>query len=377
MSPKILWLHRQSSAVGSYRCLGPAKALTKLGYDITCPEKAYSSLKPDLQAYLSANLGKFDLIMVDRVVKPDELPLFAGFRHASPNTRMVVDFDDDWMNVPWWNQSHGNYKPGNMIYESGKSHLKLSEMVSVSTPTLAERFKDKTHAIMCVENGIDPDLWDNLPVNPERAGDPSLRVLYGGASGHFGDMDEARLGLETVLENPPVPFRLICFGATPSWIYDISKKYPGRIIRLPCVEFEDYPQAIAWGGFDVAIAPLADHVFNEAKSNIKWLEAGIQKIPFLCSDIGPYQSIPRGCAIKVSNTPVQWAEGLSALLTDANLRNNLRTQAYEAVQDTGTVDKTAKRWQVLIEEAMARPRIETLEDTRLPSEILPEPNSDG
>lgn len=371
MKPRILWLHRQVSAVGSYRCLYPARELKKRGYDITFFDTAYKNLKPSFKEWLGDHVGDFDLIIVDRAIDPADLPLLAGFRHVNPGCRMLVDFDDDWMNVPWWNQAQGNYKPGTTIYEAGKSHLKLSEMASVSTTPLAERFAVRSHAIGVAENGIDPAEWENLPVNPERSSDPHLRVFYGGAAGHFGDMDEARAGLEAVLSNPPVPFRLLCFGASPHWLYELSKAHPGKVVRLPWAEFMDYPQAIAWGGFDVAIAPLADHPFNEAKSNIKWLEAGIQRIPFLCSDIGPYKSIPQGCAIKVSNTPTQWNEALSALLTDAALREKLQRQAYEAVMANWTIGQKAQQWVDLIERAMACPRIETVEDTRLPSEKQP------
>lgn len=375
--PRILWLHRQLSAVGAYRCLYPARELQRQGYDITFFEKPYTSLKPDLQSWMGANIGKYDLLMVDRAVNSTDLPVFAGFRHSSPDCRMAVDFDDNWMEVPWWNQAHVNYKPGMSMYEAGRAHLKLSELVTVSTPTLVEQFKARAHDIVCCLNGIEASSWMDLPINPERQNDPHLRILYGGAAGHYGDLDSAKLGLESVIENPPVPWRLICFGAIPAWLHNLQAKYPSRVLRLPWVEFEDYPQAIRWGGFDGAIAPLTEHIFNEAKSNIKWLEAGIQDIPFLCSDVGPYIDIPRGCALKISNTAVQWAEGLRNLLLDASLREKLRKNAKEVILDKWTISKTAPMWEAAIERAMSRPRIETLEDTRLPSEVIPEQQPDN
>lgn len=371
--PRVLWLHRQVSAVGAYRAIYPARYLKAQGHDITFFPFPYGNLKPNFASWSAQNVGKFDIIIVDRAISEADLPVLAGLRHASPGARMIVDFDDDWTSIPWWNMSVSTYKPGTPVYETGRAHLKLSELTTVSTPKLAEVFRDRAHDITVCENGIDPADWEGLPVNPERAKDPHLRVLYGGASGHYGDMDEARLGLEAVIENPPVPWRLLCFGAVPQWIHEAAERHPGRVVKLPWVEFQEYPSAVAWGGFDVAIAPLAAHPFNEAKSNIKWLEAGVQKIPFLCSDVGPYGAIPRGTAIKVSNTPVQWAEGLRNLLQDAALRQGLRDRAYEAVMDSGTVGAKASQWLDSIVRALACPRIDSLEATRLPSERQEEP----
>jgi O-antigen biosynthesis protein len=364
---KILWLHRQPSAVGSYRCKSPARWLSehKLA-EVTCPSKPYPILKPSPQAWLENYLDKdYDILAVDRAINMNDLPLLAGFRHHSPNCRMVVDTDDDWTKVPWWNTAHGSYKPGQGPYEAGRAHFKLAEITSVSTEPLTKAFASMTHSVKVAPNGIDPRDWEGLPMNPDRSSDPRVRILYGGASGHYGDMDDAREGLEAIIANPPVPMRLICFGAVPQWIHEASKKWPDRVVRLPWVSFEDYPAAVAWGGFDIAIAPLAVHPFNDCKSNIKWLEAGAQRIPFLCSDVGPYSEIPSDCAVKVSNTPIQWAEGLSALLKDTAFRERLKTKAYEAVHDQFTIDKTAPKWLEVFQEAKLSKRILSLEDTRL------------
>ena len=241
-------------------------------------------------------------------------------------------------------------------------------MVTVSTRTLANRFREDSHAIRVVPNRVDPKDWEGFQVNPERKDDPHLRVLYGGASGHFGDMDVAREGLEAMLRKQPVPWRLICFGAVPAWIHEVKLEMPGKVVVLPWTPFRDYPQMIAWGGFDLAVAPLAEHEFNEAKSNIKWLEAGIQGIPFLCSKVGPYAEIPEGAAIRVENTPAQWADGLRVLLTDETLRKNLKEEAYQAVRDSWTLDSGGENLQILLEETMSRPRIEGLEDAILPKD---------
>jgi glycosyltransferase involved in cell wall biosynthesis len=268
---------------------------------------------------------------------------------------------------------------GQEPYEAGLNHLKLSEMTTVSSDVLRERFEPKSHAIRTVLNRIDPKDWEGHRVDSERVGDDHLRVLYGGAASHLGDLDEIKAGIEGLVRRQPVPWRLICFGSLPAWLHSLSKECPGKVICLPWIPFQFYPQAISWGGFDLAIAPLAKTEqppkkkkqpckFNLGKSNIKWLEAGVLGIPLLCSRLGPYAEIPDGCAIRVENTPVSWADALRTLLKDKPLRESLRQEARQAVFDEWTIDKGKENLQILLEETMARPRIESLEDTRLPSD---------
>ena len=375
---KILCLHRQNTAVGYYRTRVRARMLKALGHEVKWSEekpyyeflrdKKKGKVKKWAEEWFMNHLGEFDILMVDRALTNEEWGVLAGYRHYSRGCRMIVDFDDDFRNVPEWNPAQIKFQPGQEFHEAGLNHLKVAEMVTVSTPALAKEFKEDCHAVRVVPNLLDPEDWANWPADPRREHDPHLRVLYGGASGHFGDMDMAREGLEAMLRKQLVPWRLICFGAVPAWIHEVKLEMPGKVVVLPWTTFRDYPQVIAWGGFDLAIAPLAEHAFNKSKSNIKWLEAGIQGIPFLCSKVGPYAKIPAGAAIRVENTPAQWADGLRGLLTNEALRKSLKEKAYQVIRSSWTLDSGGENLQILLEETMSRPRIEGLEDSILPKD---------
>jgi glycosyltransferase involved in cell wall biosynthesis len=353
-----------------------------MGHDVTSfpiDEPYYKGLKPKVTSYekdewpqqwFKENKGQFDILWVDRGVTNYEVGLFAGFKHFSEGCRMITDFDDDFTQVPAWNPAFKKFQPGMEAYQSGLNHLKLSEMVTTSTPPLAEAFATKAHRIHCLPNRIEPKDWQ-LPAAPDRADDPNIRILYGGASGHYGDLDEAREGIEAAVRQQAVPMRLICFGTVPAWVHDMSKELPGRVVTLPWIPFPDYPQAVAWGGFDMALAPLKEHPFNDSKSNIKWLEAAMQGIPFVCSDVGPYATIPADAAWRVENTPAKWAEAIVSLAKDASLREGLTSAARANVLADWQVDKNEATLHTIIEETMSAPRIESLEDARLPSEQPP------
>ncbi len=377
--PKILWLYRQDTAVGYYRARLQAGLAKEMGYDVTffnrpwwkalVPKKK-TKVKdewPDL--WLQENVGRYDLLMVDRAVSNREWSRWAGYRHYSEGCRMVMDTDDLFTGVPWWNPAHKRYQPGQESVESGLNHMRNAEMVTVSTKALGKALADKAHAVRVVHNRIDLKDWEGLEKDPDRASDDHVRVLYGGAAAHFGDLEDVRQGLEVAIRQQWVPWRLMCFGSLPDWMQEIAREMPGKVVAMPWVTFEEYASVAAWGGFDFAIAPLKEDPFNDCKSNIKWLEAAAQRIPLLCSDVGPYQTdVPDNAAIKIDNTPAQWAEAMQAMLKGPEMRAEIADRAYEALCDGWTIDSGREELQIVIEEALARPRIESAEDMRLPSD---------
>lgn len=369
--PRVAMWHRQKTAIGYYRTVVPARWLQRQGYEVDFREKGtlsseWGSTEEALEKWAKEHHGIYDLVWTDRCIEPMSLGIFSGIRHYTPGCRLVVDFDDDFLSIPSWNQSQKSYHRSQQATEVSMAHLRMAEMATVSTEVLAREYDDKVHRVVVAKNAIDPVDWVGLAVDPDRAQDPNLRMLYGGAGGHYGDMDVARGALEKLIREPPVPWRLIVFGALPSWLHVLKRDYPGRVVGLPWIDFEDYPQVIAWGGFDLALAPLQKHPFNDAKSNIKWQEAAVQRIPLVCSDTGPYDwDIPPAAALKAKQSPESWEETLRAALTDPTLREKTAEVAWQAVNDEWVIDRRGRFWEDAIDEALACPRIESVEDARL------------
>jgi len=380
---RILVLQRQDSAVTYYRSVLPARALRALGHDVHFEKTASGDLKPTLSDWLAARLGQFDILLVDRGVTmkeiggdPETRELgYHAFCFNSP-AHMICDFDDDFTCVPKENQACDMFQPGQHRRMSGEAHLRLAEMTTVSTQVLADRFADYSHQIRLAPNCIDPADWAG-PVNPDRDKDPHLRILYGGAAGHFGDLDAVRPGLEAVLTNPPCPIRLICFGTIPRWLHELRRRQPRRVVcvdyvpffETPTTPYETYANLAAWGGFDIALAPLAQNRFNEAKSNIKFLEAAVQGIPFLASRVGPYATLPADVATTVPNTRAAWEDALTGLLMDAGARRAQAVRAREWALDQFSASRLPEIWREIIEATLAAPRITDLKATVVPAQL--------
>ena len=81
------------------------------------------------------------------------------------------------------------------------------------------------------------------------------------------------------------------------------------------VSFNQYPQALADLDLDLALAPLEEHPFNEAKSNLRLLEYGVMGWPVIASDIYPYQQDGAPVTL-IPNDEAVWIETILAALAE-------------------------------------------------------------
>ena len=114
-------------------------------------------------------------------------------------------------------------------------------------------------------------------------------------------------------------------------ILDIPKdldKYKERIITAPFTDWENLPELIA--SLDINLAPIEESLFNEAKSENKWTEAALVKVPTIASDVGAFKIIKNGIdGVLVKNTEKDWFDKLEKLVTDTEYREKIGNAAFD------------------------------------------------
>lgn len=106
------------------------------------------------------------------------------------------------------------------------------------------------------------------------------------------------------------------------------KEFEGRIIAHPFVEWEDLPQLIA--SVDINLAPLETSIFNEAKSENKWVEAALVRVVTVASNVGAFQKMIKADKTGIlCNSTEEWYEQLKRLITDEKKRTEIANAAYE------------------------------------------------
>ena len=182
-----------------------------------------------------------------------------------------------------------------------------------------------------IENALDfQTLLTAEKVRREQRSRPDniIRIVYGsGSNTHNIDFQEAVPALLAVLEKfPNVYLRII--GAL-----DIPKSfdiYEAQLERVAMCTYEEYLASLA--ECDISIAPLEDYIFNESKSNIKYIEAAIVKVPSVCSPRAAFsQVIIHDENGYLCETDEQWELAFTRLVTDHAKRAQMGESAYAHV----------------------------------------------
>ena len=114
-------------------------------------------------------------------------------------------------------------------------------------------------------------------------------------------------------------------------ILDIPKEleaFKERVIAHPFADWKKLPEMIV--SMDINLAPLEESIFNEAKSENKWVEAALVRVPTIASNLGAFKRmIEHNKTGILANTCDEWYEGLESLVVDAQKREYIAKNAYE------------------------------------------------
>lgn len=136
------------------------------------------------------------------------------------------------------------------------------------------------------------------------------------------------------------------------------KKYLLKFVQEPYDKENEEAYVRAWtkpvtsyaknyAKFDISLAPIKNHIFNEMKSQLKVIEAGFYKKALIASNFGPYtidlkHGLNKGAFVSGGNAllvdadrnGVDWAKYIEKLMKNPNLVKDLGENLYETVKDT-------------------------------------------
>jgi glycosyltransferase involved in cell wall biosynthesis len=93
---------------------------------------------------------------------------------------------------------------------------------------------------------------------------------------------------------------------------------------------------------DVCLAPLAENTFNEVKSELKIIEAGLTKKVLIAQEFGIYKDLiqngENGILIPKSKNVRGWYEAIRKVINDKDYREKLSNNLYNFVKDKYTLE---------------------------------------
>jgi hypothetical protein len=185
-----------------------------------------------------------------------------------------LDFDDDLLNVPYWHPAAATCGEG---FEDLLGHLfQMADVVSVSTPAIQESFCGRfaNLGLTCdwqvIPNALDLRMWPTWDQAPLFEREKVVTWRSGPSNSHLRDLGEVLPAMGRVAKRFP-DWRWVFMGGT-HWDV-VGALGAERVQIVPPQDFFGYAAALTNLRPSIHIVPLADSLFNRAKSNCAWLEA--------------------------------------------------------------------------------------------------------
>jgi glycosyltransferase involved in cell wall biosynthesis len=250
--------------------------------------------------------------------------------------KIIVECDDG-LEV----NSDSPFKLEHKIYEAqfviGRS-MQMADMITTTTPYLAKQLKQYNDNVVVLPNFIDTDRWD-LPYLPNES--KQIRIGWAGSITH---VDDVKLIIE--------PIRRICKEFKNVQLVMVGDPRVGALFKgLPVetmngVPFEIWPTKLYSLRLDIGLAPLRDTPFNRCKSNIKWIEYSVARIPGVYSPTVYKMSNEHldGVYGMVAEDAEQWYRCIKNYIICKNLRNDISEKARGCITTGYTLKTNIKRW---------------------------------
>lgn len=212
-----------------------------------------------------------------------------------------------------------------------RAALKACHRAIASTRGLAACMKDAgVQDVSIIENALDVEtliqadrLYGGGKASSTRS-DQDIIIFYGsGTKTHDIDFRTAAAGIEAAMvADARLRLQIVGDLTLPSNF----ARFGQRVEKLTGRNYGAYLELLSKA--DIAIAPLEETIFNDAKSNIKYLEASILGVPSVCSPAQAFQDvIESGENGYLAKTDGEWTAHLLALAESAVLRQKMGNRA--------------------------------------------------
>lgn len=208
--------------------------------------------------------------------------------------------------------------------------LKLCDYAITTTPRLAIELKKYTKEVYINRNVASERMvqFSNSALHNVKKDDSKIVIGYlSGSITHNADFELIMPTIKKIMnEYNNVYLKVVGLIDIPEEL----KKFSDRILTAPFVSWEKLPEIIA--SIDINLAPIEKSIFNEAKSENKWMEAALCKVPTIASKFGAFDEMINHevDGILCSNEK-DWYKYLKELIESSEYRKKIGSVAYKRV----------------------------------------------
>lgn len=333
-----------------YRVMQKKKALEGLGYEVLI--ESFTNYKKCL-----GSLPLCSAVIFYRTPHwPEVETLINECRRQSIVTIYDIDdlvFDlDEYSRHPVLNSLSPQER--NSLLQGAKAYqqcLAATDHAIASTDVLAQFMRKYCRGkVFVLENALDDVSLAAAKLAEDqgpRINSEKVVIGYGsGTKSHDHDFAIVSPALSALMRSDP-RVHLVIHG-----YLNLNEDFRGlesRIQKVPFLEAKEYLVAVSQ--FDINLAPLADSVFNDAKSNIKFLEASVVGVPSIVSPAKSFLTIAEHHETAlVASSQSEWMVALKSLVESKDFRREIGNRAKQAVQARYLPDRTRVEFENILKD---------------------------
>lgn len=235
-----------------------------------------------------------------------------------------------------------------------KDFASKADLVTVSTEFLAKEYQEINKNVVVLPNCVCPEDWDD-PIENTTG---KIRIGISGSVASSRDYEYAKEAIKELSKMENV--QLVLFGLPPDtaefaeqrnffkedvdWWKEIGAEWYGWC------GVEDYKTQLNEKMLDICLIPRIDSYFNRCKSNLKYLEHSMFKIPCIVQGFdtndSPYQKdIIHGLNGLVACHRADWLPMCMELINDEKKRKEIGQKAYDYVVENYNINKKITLWE--------------------------------
>ena len=244
-------------------------------------------------------------VRVQRQATPNQLKFLEHLKKISQELgfRIIYEVDDIVFreDIPVYNKFKVAFDADD-VRESSQAIMELCDEMTVTCPFMREYYKGKTSQknITAIPN-YPPKFWLGHFYDEQKVRDifrqykTRPRILYAGSGAHFDvdnrvkQRDDFHHVSDAIIKSRN-QFQWVFVGAFPKAVQPYIQS--GQMEFHPWKPLYDYPGFMRSLNISMAVAPLEVSNFNNAKSDIKWVEACAMGFPIACQDMETYKNAP-------------------------------------------------------------------------------------
>ncbi len=343
--PNILFVKRDDGGCGFFRCEQPANFIKRMGLAKT--EVVYKEATPE--QFMWADLVVFQEMGTARASN------MANFC-TEKRIPYICEFDDFVQHVSPNNKGgYHAWNPETLFIHRAMTMARGALALTVSTHQLAREYFPYNPNIFVVPNYLDQEKW-SVPIAKKKDG--KLRIGWMGGNAHRDDLLMISKVIEKIVKEGKGKVLFETMGMTNAEIAGaIPLKenhqrcedcgYEGEFHAHPGESLDHYPMILGAKGWDIALAPVVDNSFGNAKSDLKIKEYAAVGFPIVASPVVPYREAAKNNAqILFAETFEEWYNSIKELIKSPAKRDQISRHNKEWVSQYWIQDNANKTFEV-------------------------------